>query len=168
MRERNDERAGERKSVATENKMVTARRRESTSAGQWQAITLGGQTYTATMACGSFLRSICGYHVRGIRRKNKREKMARPMSSDDRVSSSHSGGSAPATAGTKRATSTGASGAKENVRAAVLISSRCCCIVTMPSPRCCGARSPSEEGKQEQAGENAIADDSSDSNTNAE
>ena len=41
-RERNDERAGERKSVTTANKVVTARRRESTSPGRWQAITFGG------------------------------------------------------------------------------------------------------------------------------
>eukprot|EP00961_Rhodomonas_salina_P074599 1001666-Rhodomonas_salina.2 len=51
------------------------------------------------MACGNLLRSISGYHVMGMRRKKKSEKIASPMSSDDRVGSNHSGGVAPAAVG---------------------------------------------------------------------
>ncbi len=95
-------------------------------------------TYTATIACGSFFRSICGYHVSGIRRKKRREKKARPRSSDDRVSSSHSGGSALATAGTNTAASTGISGPNENFLALL---SPCTCI-TRRANGAAGTRGP--------------------------
>lgn len=95
-------------------------------------------TYTATIACGSFFRSICGYHVSGIRRKKRREKKARPRSSDDRVSSSHSGGSALATAGTNTAASTGISGPNENFLALL---SPCACM-TRRANGAAGARGP--------------------------
>jgi len=142
-------RAGQRAHGRARATVRTARGRH----GRW--------SHMATIACGSFLRSICGYHVRGIRRKKSREKMARPRSSDDRVSSSHSGGSAPATPGTSTTASSGRSGASAGARrgaAPATLTLRSCCMARRPDA-CPGARarSPGSAPGSRAAGAKAAA-----------
>ena len=88
------------------------------------------------------------------------------MSSDDRVSSNHSGGSAPATAGTSMVASTGTRGASERpaaAGAAARCESRCSCM-ERSAWRGCRApaawrakRSPGSETERRPAGAKAHA-----------